>query len=159
MKKRIVSPVLVYVMLLFSFYKANIPNDNLISLTLSNIDITIELGNNESRYWMEVMLTMARERFQTLTEQMFYILLCLREECCGTDIMAKVKQLSDGRVMVGPGTLYNLLENFVLADLIVETKVEGRKRSYIITEAGQQALADEVQRLKCLIHDYQKPII
>ena len=90
---------------------------------------------------------MARERFQTLTEQMFYILLCLREECCGTDIMAKVKQLSDGRVMVGPGTLYNLLENFVLADLIVETKVEGRKRSYIITEAGQQALADEVQRI------------
>ena len=102
---------------------------------------------------------MARERFQTLTEQMFYILLCLREECCGTDIMAKVKQLSDGRVMVGPGTLYNLLENFVLADLIVETKVEGRKRSYIITEAGKQALANEVQRLKCLIHDYQKPII
>lgn len=101
---------------------------------------------------------MARERFQTLTEQMFYILLCLREECCGTDIMAKVKQLSDGRVMVGPGTLYNLLENFVLADLIVETKAEGRKRSYIITEAGQQALADEVQRLNCLIHDYQKPI-
>ena len=59
----------------------------------------------------------------------------------------------------GDGTLYNLLEKFVLADLIVETKVEGRKRSYIITEAGQQALADEVQRLKCLIHDYQKPII
>lgn len=87
MKKRIVSPVLVYVMLLFSFYKANIPNDNLISLTLSNIDIKIELGNNEYRYWTEVMLTMARERFQTLTEQMFYILLCLREECCGTGIL------------------------------------------------------------------------
>ena len=28
---------------------------------------------------------MAREKFQTLTEQMFYILLCLRQECCGTD--------------------------------------------------------------------------
>ncbi|MCI9003389.1 MAG: PadR family transcriptional regulator, partial [Oscillibacter sp.] len=27
---------------------------------------------------------MAREKFQTLTEPMFYILLCLREECCGT---------------------------------------------------------------------------
>ena len=24
---------------------------------------------------------MAREKFQTLTEQMFYVLLCLREEC------------------------------------------------------------------------------
>ena len=26
---------------------------------------------------------MAREKFQTLTEPMFYILLTLREECCG----------------------------------------------------------------------------
>lgn len=29
---------------------------------------------------------MAREKFQTLTEQMFYVLLCLREECCGMDV-------------------------------------------------------------------------
>ena len=35
---------------------------------------------------------MAREKFQTLTEQMFYILLCLRQECCGTDIMARVQE-------------------------------------------------------------------
>lgn len=32
---------------------------------------------------------MAREKFQTLTEQMFYILLCLQEECYGMDIMEK----------------------------------------------------------------------
>ena len=30
---------------------------------------------------------MAREKFHTLTEQMFYVLLCLDEECCGTDIL------------------------------------------------------------------------
>ena len=30
---------------------------------------------------------MPRAKFQTLTEQMFYILLCLREECCGMDIL------------------------------------------------------------------------
>ena len=54
---------------------------------------------------------MAREKFQTLTEQMFYILLCLRTELCGTDIMAQVSTLTKGRVSVGPGTLYNLLES------------------------------------------------
>ena len=32
---------------------------------------------------------MPREKFQALTEQMFYILLCLKDECCGMDIMAK----------------------------------------------------------------------
>ena len=69
---------------------------------------------------------MARDKFQTLTEQMFYILLCLRTELCGTDIMARVTELTHGRVSVGPGTLYNLLESFLSAGYIAETKVEGR---------------------------------
>ena len=98
---------------------------------------------------------MAREKFQTLTEQMFYILLSLRRECCGTDIMARVSALTNGRVAVGPGTLYNLLESFVQADYIAETKVEGRKRSYLITEAGQKALEDEYRRLRILAADYE----
>ena len=34
---------------------------------------------------------MAREQFQTLTEPMYYILLALTEECCGVDIMEKVR--------------------------------------------------------------------
>ena len=38
---------------------------------------------------------MAREKFQTLTEQMFYVLLALREECCGIDVMAQVEQMTD----------------------------------------------------------------
>ena len=55
---------------------------------------------------------MPRAKFQTLTEQMFYILLCLREECCGMDILDKVPDMTQGRVSVGSGTLYNLLEQF-----------------------------------------------
>ena len=48
---------------------------------------------------------MARAKFQTLTEQMFYILLCLRQECCGMDIMERVREMTEGRVNLGPGTL------------------------------------------------------
>lgn len=98
---------------------------------------------------------MAREKFRTLTEQMFYILLCLRNECCGTDIMAQVQTLTAGRVNVGPGTLYNLLEQFLSAGMIVETKVEGRRRSYLITETGKAALAEEYRRLRLLTADYE----
>lgn len=98
---------------------------------------------------------MAREKFQTLTEQMFYILLCLRQECCGTDIMAQVSELTRGRVSVGPGTLYNLLESFLEAGWIAGTKVEGRKRSYLITAAGRKALEDEYHRLQKLTADYE----
>lgn len=99
---------------------------------------------------------MAREKFQTLTEQMFYILLCLRQECCGTDIMAQVSELTGGRVSVGPGTLYNLLESFLEAGMIAGTKVEGRKRSYLITAAGRKALEDEYHRLQTLTKDYER---
>ncbi len=99
---------------------------------------------------------MAREKFQTLTEQMFYILLCLREECCGTDVMARVAGLTHGRVAVGPGTLYNLLESFVAAGMIAETKVEGRKRSYLITRKGAETLETEYRRLLQLAEDYRR---
>ena len=47
---------------------------------------------------------MAREKFQTLTEQMFYILLCLRQERCGADVMAWISETTHQRVAVGPGT-------------------------------------------------------
>ncbi len=99
---------------------------------------------------------MARCKFQTLTEQMFYILLCLKTECCGMDIMDKVPKMTNGRVQVGSGTLYNLLEQFLQSDMIEETKVEGRRRSYILTETGREMLADEKKRLLLQIQDYDR---
>ena len=39
---------------------------------------------------------MPRERFQTLTEQMFYILLCLQNECCGMDMIETVRRMTGG---------------------------------------------------------------
>lgn len=97
---------------------------------------------------------MPRMKFQTLTEQMFYILICLKTECCGMDIMGKVSEITKGRIAVGPGTLYNLLEQFVEANMICETKVEGRRRSYILTEKGRELLSAEYNRLKTQAEDY-----
>ena len=97
---------------------------------------------------------MPRIKFQTLTEQMFYILLCLKDECCGIDVMDKVSVMTDGRVNVGSGTLYNLLEQFQEAGMIRLTKAEGRRRSYVLTEKGRQMLAEEYTRLKQQMADY-----
>jgi DNA-binding PadR family transcriptional regulator len=99
---------------------------------------------------------MAREKFRTLTEQMFYVLLCLRTEYCGMDIMEHVKTMTDGRVSIGPGTLYNLLEQFQTAGMIRETKVEGRRKSYILTDKGASALDAEYHRLCQQAQDYQR---
>lgn len=98
---------------------------------------------------------MPREKFQTLTEQMFYILICLQKECCGIDIMEMVKKMTDGRVNVGPGTLYNLLEQFNDEQIIKFTKTIGKKRSYIITDKGRLLLEKEYSRLKQLTNDYE----
>lgn len=96
---------------------------------------------------------MPREKFQTLTEQMYYILLALDEECCGVDIMEKVNVLTNHRVSVGPGTLYTLLAKFVKAKMIEETLIEGRKKSYILTEHGRNVLKEEYIRLKIQVED------
>lgn len=97
---------------------------------------------------------MSREKFKTLTEQMYYVLLCLRNECCGTDIMNMTLEMTGGRVRIGPGTLYNLLEQFADAGMIRETGVEGRKRSYILTDSGEELLRNEYERLILQIRDY-----
>lgn len=99
---------------------------------------------------------MPRAKFQTLTEQMFYVLLCLRQECCGMDILDRVPAMTDGRVTVGSGTLYNLLEQFLEAGMIRETKVEGRRRSYIMTPYGQETLDREYRRITAQAEDYRR---
>lgn len=97
---------------------------------------------------------MAREKFRTLTEQMFYTLLCFQNECCGADIMEKTKEITKGRVCIGPGTIYNLIEQFLDAGLIRSMGVEGRRISYILTERGKKTLEEEYNRLKKQIDDY-----
>ena len=99
---------------------------------------------------------MARKKFETLTEQMFYILLSLEEEYCGIDIMDKIQNMTDGRISVGSGTLYTILGEFEKNNLIRETAVEGRKRSYIITQEGQKLLSNEIARLSQQLEDYKK---
>lgn len=96
---------------------------------------------------------MAREQLQTLTEPMYYILLALMKECCGVDIMRIVDEISKGRIALGPGTLYALLDKFLKSGLIIETKVEGRKRSYIISEKGYEAVKKEYYRLIIMVEE------
>ena len=99
---------------------------------------------------------MPRMKFQTLTEQMFYVLLCLRRECCGMDVLDQVPAMTGGRVSVGSGTLYNLLEQFLEAGMIRETRVEGRKRSYLLTDYGKETLDREYRRISAQAEDYRR---
>ena len=97
---------------------------------------------------------MPRAKFHTLTEQMFYVLLCLKEPCCGIDVMDRVSAITAGRVAVGSGTLYNLLDQFLESGMIQLIHEESRRKHYILTDKGRQALETEYQRLRWQMADY-----
>ena len=99
---------------------------------------------------------MPRPKYQTLTEQMFYVLLCLTEERCGMDMLQLIPEMTEGRVNIGSGTLYDLLDQFLDAGLIRETKREGRRRSYKISGNGIDLLKKEYSRISAQITDYEK---
>ena len=97
---------------------------------------------------------MARQPLKSLTESMFYVLLALwRQERCGTEIAAYVRQLTAGRVALGPGTLYGVLSRMSREGLIVLTGEEGRRKNYAITRTGRDALLAEYRRLQQMVAD------
>ena len=100
---------------------------------------------------------MARQPLKSLTESMFYILLALwRQERCGTEIAAYVRELTAGRVALGPGTLYAILGKFQEEALIKETWSQGRMRVYRITGAGRELFRREMENMRRCVDDGQR---
>ncbi len=100
---------------------------------------------------------MPRKPMVMLTEAMFYVLMAFRQgEKCGIDVSEWIERHTGGRVKPGPATLYTILGKFEKEKLIKETLVEGRKRSYRITDKGLAAYEAELERLKKCVLDAEK---
>ncbi len=97
---------------------------------------------------------MPRRALENLTESMFYVLLALsRGPLCGMEIAAFLERATQGRLRIGPATLYTVLSKFVEVKYIEEIAVEGRKRTYRITSRGMDAYHAEVCRLTACLQD------
>ena len=81
-----------------------------------------------------------------MTEAMYYILLALLRPGHGYGMMQRIRELSGGRLVMGPGTLYGVLSRMNREGLIVLTGEDGRRKNYAITEAGKNALLLEYRR-------------
>ncbi|MEG1747468.1 MAG: helix-turn-helix transcriptional regulator, partial [Oscillospiraceae bacterium] len=82
---------------------------------------------------------MGDKRVEVVSESMFYTLMAfLRGEYSGAEIAVMVEELTKGRVRLGPATLYTILGRFEEEQILVETRTEGRKRIYRITDKGTQ---------------------
>lgn len=89
-----------------------------------------------------------------LTEAVFYILLAVRKPNHGYGIIQEVEHLTDGRVVLGAGTLYGAINSLLKKQwisLYSEDKNSRKKKEYLITEQGRLAFNSEVNRLKQLI--------
>ena len=85
-----------------------------------------------------------------MTETGFYILFCLQEEMHGYNITQKVKQMTDGQVDIGPGTMYGSLGKMEKDGLIKFVREEEKRKLYKITSVGQEVLQLEMERIKRL---------
>jgi len=96
---------------------------------------------------------MPKKAMDILTESMFYVLMALMTApMCGTDIAHFIDRRTQNRLQMGPATLYTILGKFEKEKYIREISVEGRKRTYQITQKGADAYREELTRLKqCVI--------
>ena len=85
-----------------------------------------------------------------MTETGFYILFCLQEEMHGYNITQKVKQMTEGQVEIGPGTMYGTLGKMEKDGLIEFVREEEKRKLYKITPVGQEVLQLEIERIKRL---------
>ena len=88
-----------------------------------------------------------------MTEAMYYILLALMNPNYGYQLMNEIEQVSKGRVIMGPGTLYGVLTRLQKDGLIVVVNDDGRRKTYAITQEGKVALKEEYKRLENMIQD------
>lgn len=88
-----------------------------------------------------------------MTEAMYYVLLALMNPNHGYSLMNEIKEVSNGRVNMGPGTLYGVLKRIQKEGLIELKEDDGRKKVYSITNSGRAALQEEYNRLLTMVDD------
>lgn len=103
------------------------------------------------------------EEFLPLTPAEFQVLLALAEgERHGYALMQEVRANTDGRVRLGPGTLYTLLDRLLPSGIIEESKrrpdpgEDQRRRYYRLTKFGRLVVEAEAQRLEKLVRSARR---
>ncbi|MBF8257461.1 MAG: PadR family transcriptional regulator, partial [Anaerolineales bacterium] len=90
-----------------------------------------------------------------LTPAVFHILLALADgEKHGYAIMQEVEEVTEGKVQMGPGTLYGSIKRMLAAGLIEESDDrpdpmldDERRRYYRPTGLGRNVLRQETERM------------
>ena len=99
------------------------------------------------------------EAWLPLTPAMFHILLALADkERHGYEIMREVDERTEGKMRVGPGTLYGSIKRMLNDGLIEELDErpdpeldDERRRYYRLSDLGRRVATAEAERLDKLV--------
>ena len=97
---------------------------------------------------------MPKKGMDVLKDSMFYVSMAFcHGPMCGIDAAQFIEERTHGRLRLGPATLYTVIGKFEKEKYIKEVDVEGRKRTYQITDKGQRAYDSELNRLRQCVAD------
>ncbi len=85
-----------------------------------------------------------------MTETGFYILLCLQEPNHGYGIVQMVKEMTQGDIVLAPGTMYGSLSKMEKDGLIRFLREEDKRKIYEVTDLGREVLDLEMNRIERL---------
>lgn len=102
---------------------------------------------------------MPKRKLDPLPSAAFQILLSLAgEDLHGYGIMRQVAEQTDGRMRLGPGTLYSSIQSLLEGKYIEEVGLREdaklgyeRRRYYRLTSAGRKLARSEAERLADLL--------
>ncbi|HEY2545733.1 MAG TPA: helix-turn-helix transcriptional regulator [Candidatus Acidoferrum sp.] len=102
---------------------------------------------------------MPKRKLDPLPSAAFQILLALAgEDLHGYGIMRQVEEQSEGRIRLGPGTLYSSVQTLLEAKFIEEVDAREdaklgheRRRYYRLTAGGRKLARSEADRLADLL--------
>ena len=90
-----------------------------------------------------------------LSEATYYVLAALDEPLHGYALMQKVEAMSEGKVVIGPGTLYGAFATLEKQGLIDKVSEVERRKTYALTDKGRLVLAEQVRRLAIMVRNGQ----
>ncbi len=94
-------------------------------------------------------------KYLPLSEATYYVLAALDEPLHGYALMQKVESMSEGQVVIGPGTLYGAFAALEKQGLIGKVSEQDRRKTYGLTDKGRLVLAEQVRRLATMVRNGQ----
>lgn len=99
------------------------------------------------------------EKYIPLTETMFLVLLTMLEENYGYKVSQDVEEITNGRIILGPGTLYGAINNLNKKGWIkLVNKDNSGKKVYIATDIGRELVSLEIKRMRNLVLKGEKKV-